>query len=70
MLIFSQEENDKIDNIMTPVNSYAGESRTKFILGDTSLDQWDKYLKELEKMGDYPSILKMYNDKLRERDKK
>ena len=70
MLIFSQEENDKIDNIMTPVNSYVGESRTKFILGDTSLDQWDKYLKELENMGDYPSILKMYNDKFRERDKK
>ncbi len=70
VLIFSQEENDKIDNIMTPVNSYVGESRTKFILGDTSLDQWDKYLKELEKMGDYPSILKMYNDKFRERDKK
>jgi len=69
-LIFSQDENDKIANIMTPVSSYVDESRTKFIVGDMSLDQWDKYLKELENMGDYPSILKMYNDKFRERDKK
>ena len=54
-------------SIMTPVNSYVSECATKFITGEMSFDKWDEYLKTLESMGDYKSVLKLYNDKAKNR---
>jgi putative aldouronate transport system substrate-binding protein len=66
-LIFTQEESDTKANTMTPVDSYASESRTKFILGEMSFDQWDQYKANLLDMGDYPSILETYNKKVEDK---
>lgn len=62
---FNKDELNQISTVMTPVKSYANECATKFIIGEMSFSQWDEYLKTLESMGDYKSILKLYNDKVK-----
>lgn len=48
---FDEEENDILSNKGTEVNKYVEEMRDKFIAGQESLDNFDKYVETLEKMG-------------------
>ena len=63
-IVFNSEENEKKAAEMTPVQTYVNESIDKFITGELSFDKWDEYLKEIKSMGDYESVLKIYNDKV------
>ncbi len=62
---FTEDEEEINSTIMTPVNSYVKETVVKFITGEMDLDNWDNYLNEIKKMGDYEKVLKIYNDKLK-----
>lgn len=48
--------------IMTPIETYVNEMVIKFVTGGRSFDEWDKYLADINKMGDYKIVLKMMND--------
>src|SRR5699024_9821281 len=48
---FTEEENDILSNKGTEVTKYVEEMRDKFIAGQESLDNYDKYVETLEKMG-------------------
>lgn len=48
---FTEEENDVLANKGTEVTKYVEEMRDKFIAGQESLDDYDKYVETLEKMG-------------------
>ena len=61
----TKDEKDTITNTMTPVETYESECAVKFVIGEMSFDQWDEFQDNLKKMGDYESILKMYNDKVK-----
>ncbi len=61
---FTPDEQETMSNIMTPVKTYVEEMKFKFIKGDVSFDEWDTYLETLKTMGDYESVVKMYNDKV------
>ncbi|MFD0960932.1 extracellular solute-binding protein [Paenibacillus chungangensis] len=63
-LLFSKDENDRRANTMTPIDTYVKESAVKFIKGEMSFDDWDKFQDTMKKMGDYESILQMFNDKV------
>lgn len=48
---YTAEENKLLNSVGNDVGDYVEESRDKFISGDKSLDEWDDYIAELEKMG-------------------
>ena len=50
---------------MTPVETYAQEQKVKFIKGERSFDEWNKYIEELNNMGDINAALEIYNSKLK-----
>jgi len=52
-LAHTEEETKKLSGFGTDIEKYVGEIRDKFISGELPLndDEWDKYVKELEKMG-------------------
>ncbi|WP_136604221.1 extracellular solute-binding protein [Paenibacillus dokdonensis] len=58
----NKEQEATKSEIMTPIETYVSESVIKFVTGATSFDQWDKYLADINKMGDYTLVLKMMND--------
>ncbi|MCI7595568.1 MAG: extracellular solute-binding protein [Lachnospiraceae bacterium] len=60
----SADESSEYANIMTPVETYAKEQKTKFIKGERSFDEWDQYLEEINKMGDIQAAMELYNSKL------
>lgn len=45
------EEQEEYTSLMTEINEYVTEYRDKFITGKVSLDEWDKYIKQIEKLG-------------------
>ncbi len=61
----SADESSEYANIMTPVETYAKEQKVKFIKGERSFDEWDKYIEELNKMGDIEAAMEIYNSKLK-----
>lgn len=61
----SADESSEYANIMTPVETYAKEQKVKFIKGERSFDEWDKYIEELNKMGDIAAAMEIYNSKLK-----
>lgn len=60
----SADESSEYANIMTPVETYAKEQKVKFIKGERSFDEWDKYIEEINKMGDIEAAMDIYNSKL------
>jgi len=46
----TDEENRKYSPIMTEVNTFKDEKTLKFILGAESLDKFDDYVKQINKM--------------------
>ncbi|THF77775.1 extracellular solute-binding protein [Cohnella fermenti] len=61
---FTSDENEQISNTMTPVRTYVQESVIKFIKGEMDLSDWDKFQAQLKKMGDYESVVSLYQSKL------
>ncbi|MCU6709125.1 extracellular solute-binding protein [Paenibacillus sp. J5C_2022] len=47
---FTLEEQQRLKVLEVDITSYVNEMSAKFIVGDTSLDQWDAYISTLEKM--------------------
>lgn len=45
------EETTEYASKMTEIQTYANEMRIKFIMGETSLDEFDAYVKQIEAMG-------------------
>lgn len=45
------EESNKFANIMSEINTYTDEMLTKFVMGNESLDNFDKFVKTIEDMG-------------------
>ncbi len=45
------EETTEYASKMTEIQTYADEMRIKFIMGETSLDEFDNYVKQIEAMG-------------------
>lgn len=50
-LAMSTEDATTYSNIMADINTYSKESLAKFIVGEMSLDDWDKYEKQMEAFG-------------------
>ncbi len=48
---FTQEENDTLDGIKSDMSKYCNSMRIDFITGTRSLDEWDAYKTELNRMG-------------------
>lgn len=48
--IYTKEEQDQLDSFGADIDKYVTEMRDKFISGDASLDEWDKYVKTIEDM--------------------
>lgn len=65
MFSLTSDENEKYANIMTPVETFAKEQKVKFIKGTRSFDEWDKYIQELNKMGDINEAMELYNSKIK-----
>src|SRR5699024_6581335 len=49
-LIHTEEENKKLQGFGNDIEKYVEEMRDKFISGNESFDNWDKYVSEVEKM--------------------
>lgn len=65
-LNFTKEENDKINPPTTTLNTYFDEMCDKFITGKESFDNWDKFMEQLKKSGDYQAVLDVMNNKVAE----
>lgn len=48
---FTQEENEKLDEIRSDLSKYCDSMRVAFISGTKALDQWDAYQAKLEEIG-------------------
>ncbi|HLR74198.1 MAG TPA: ABC transporter substrate-binding protein, partial [Virgibacillus sp.] len=57
---FTEEEMKKLERVGSDIDKFVSDMRDKFIVGSESLDDWDKYVKEIEKMGleDYMEVQK------------
>jgi putative aldouronate transport system substrate-binding protein len=57
---YTEEENKMLSSVGSDIEKYVDEMRDKFITGDASFSEWDKYVKTLDKMGldDYMDIQK------------
>lgn len=55
---YTIDESNKLSSLAADIEKYVDEMQDKFITGDESLSDWDKYIKTLEKMGlqDYIDI--------------
>ena len=64
-LIYTNEEMDSLAYISSAINNYAEEKIMAFIAGTESLDNWDAFQDELQKMGleQYISIMQAAYDR-------
>ena len=60
------DQQDTVNNIMNPVQTYLQENVLKFITGKRDMSEYDSFLAELKKMGDINAAVKIHNDKLAE----
>ncbi|MBB6730859.1 extracellular solute-binding protein [Cohnella zeiphila] len=49
--LLEADKQDKLTDLSNDIGKYADEMRAKFILGKVSFDDWDSYVKQLDKMG-------------------
>lgn len=62
---FTVDEQDDINRIKTPVDTYVNEQLTKFMVGDLSVEaDWDAFIDGISGMGDIMSIVELYNSKV------
>ncbi|MBE7054759.1 MAG: extracellular solute-binding protein [Ruminococcaceae bacterium] len=67
-IVHTTDELTDIADIETSIKSYVSECMTRFVLGDMSFDEWDDYVKELDKMGleDYLRIKQAAYDRVKD----
>lgn len=58
------DQSQEYANIMTPVLTYAREQVALFILGMRPMSDWDKFITELNTMGDIQKAMDIYNSAL------
>lgn len=49
--IFTVDEGEQYDNIMSDINTYISENTLKFVIGDRPMDEWDSFVSTLKDMG-------------------
>ncbi len=59
--LMTGDQNDEISKIMTPINTFVEEQRTKFITGGRPMSEWDDFISQVAKMGDLNKVLGYYN---------
>ncbi len=60
---FTAEESAQIAESMNDLNTYVNENYQLFIMGQRAMSDWDKFIADLTKYGDYTSIVELYNSK-------
>ena len=60
-LSFAEEENDKIVQTMSQIESYISAEYNKILVGQSSIDTWANACEQMRKMG-IEDIIKIYND--------
>lgn len=58
---FSEEENETITDIMTPINTYLTAEYDKYIMGEVEIAAWDDVVKKLYDMG-IQEVIDIYNN--------
>lgn len=61
ILRFTEDESRLNASVMNPITTYLNERMTKFIMGQTPLSEYDKFLKTIESMG-IDQIIKIHED--------
>ncbi|WP_168120115.1 extracellular solute-binding protein [Paenibacillus sp. HB172176] len=51
MTYFSEEEQARLNVLLTDLNTYVDQMNAKFITGNIGMDQWDEFTSTLKKMG-------------------
>ena len=59
----TQAEREKESDIMTPIYTYINESVARFILGELSLAEYEDFVRQIEKLGDWRTIKDLKNRK-------
>jgi putative aldouronate transport system substrate-binding protein len=62
---FTTEEQEQLNALTADIKTYVDESKVRFITGKMSFDDWDEYVKTIEKMGldDYVAIYQAAYDR-------
>ena len=65
VVTFTEDENDEISRIKTPIDTYVAESMAKFMVGEWKVEeQWDQFIDTIRSMGDIQSVVDLYNSKV------
>lgn len=64
LVSFSSDELEMRESNLVPIKTHFDEESIKFITGQRKFETWDTFIEELKKLGDYGSVVKMYNEKL------
>lgn len=58
---FTEDENETITDILSPINTFLATEYDKFIMGERPVDEWDAVVEELKAMG-IETVVDLYND--------
>ena len=61
-LTFSEEATSDKAGLENDLSTYIAEQEAAFIHGKRNMDEWDKFLEELEKIADMDYLLELYNE--------
>ena len=66
VLMYTDEEQEIVSTLATDLKIYAAENLAAFVTGYRSLDEWDKYVQEVQAIGleDYLAIAQTAYDRL------
>jgi len=60
VLTFTLAEQERLRALTTDINTFVRESRVRFVTGAKSMDEWDNYVRQIERMG-LAELLEIYN---------
>ncbi len=63
LAVATDAEAEEMSNLSTAINTYSQELCTKLSLGQASLEDWDSYIAEFDKMG-LPRLLEIYQTRM------
>lgn len=63
LAVATDEEAEQMSTLATAINTYSQELCTKLSLGQASLDDWDSYIAEFDKMG-LKDLMQIYEDRM------
>ncbi len=59
--LMTPEQNAEIARIMTPINTFIEEEQLKFITGARSMEEFDQFVAQINRMGNLDRVLEYYN---------